>query len=308
MKETLPILLTGASGFLGKMLRTALEKKYAVVTIGRSPSNDLQLDLSQTIPIFQESFHTVVHNAGKAHVVPRTEAEAAAFFQVNYQGTLHLLAGLEKSPKLPAQFVFISTVAVYGVEQGENIAETQALNGATPYALSKIQAEQAVQDWCKRWNVKCVILRLPLVVGENPPGNLGAMLKAIQRGYYVKIKGNTARKSAVLGTDVAQLIANLPDKEGIYNLTDGVHPSFAEIEQALEKATGKPIQISISNKWMNRLATIGDRFAALHLPAPLTTAKLEKLTGTLTFKDDLARRELAWNPQPVLPFLEKRCD
>ncbi len=306
MKE--PLLLTGASGFLGKILRTELEKRYSVLTIGRSPGNDLQLDLSQTIPVFKDAFHTVVHNAGKAHTVPRTKGEAAAFFQVNYQGTLHLLEGLEKSPKLPTQFIFISTVAVYGAEQGENIDERYPLNGTTPYALSKIQAEQAIQEWCRQHQVKYVILRLPLVVGKNPPGNLGAMLKAIQRGYYLKIKGNEARKSAVLGADVGKLIVHLQGKEGIFNLTDGVHPRFAEIEQALEKATGKTIKMGISNHWMARLATIGDWLAAIRLPAPLTTAKLEKLTGTLTFNDDLARRELNWNPQPVLPFLERFCD
>lgn len=297
-------LLTGANGFLGKIIFTALVNNNAVITLGRSSDNTLQIDLAREVPQIKIPCNTIIHNAGKAHIIPRNEIQAKAFLDVNYQGTLNLLSGLEQGATLPKQFIYISTVAVYGVEQGEMIAETHPLNGITPYAESKIKAEQAVQEWCNSNGVKCVILRLPLVVGMNPPGNLGAMWRAIQKGYYVKIRGNTARKSAVLGTDVAKLIANdLNDKQGIYNLTDGVHPSFEEIEDALECTTGKRIWLKLSLATLGSFATIGDILAANYLRTPLTTEKLKKIVGTLTFNDEKARGDLNWKPQPVIAFL-----
>lgn len=46
----------------------------------------------------------------------------------------------------------------------------------------------------KQHNVVCTILRLPLLVGTNPPGNLGAMIKGIARGYYFNIGGGKSKK------------------------------------------------------------------------------------------------------------------
>ena len=52
---------------------------------------------------------------------------------------------------------------------------------------SKIDAEAEVVSWCKKNDVEFLILRLPLISGPNPPGNLGALYKAIQKGYYFRI-------------------------------------------------------------------------------------------------------------------------
>lgn len=105
---------------------------------------------------------------------------------------MNLLRGLEKN-KLPKEFVFISSLAVYGKEEEVNINENYPLNAKDPYVLSKINSEKLIQDWCKKDNVICTILRLPLLVGESPPGNLGAMIKA-NKGYYFNIGGDKAKK------------------------------------------------------------------------------------------------------------------
>ena len=73
-----------------------------------------------------------MHIAGKAHSVPKTEQEAQTFFDVNLRGTQNLVKGLERLDTLPRAFLFISTVAVYGVDQGTNISETHPLKGDTP--------------------------------------------------------------------------------------------------------------------------------------------------------------------------------
>lgn len=115
------------------------------------------------------------------------------FFDVNLQGTKNLCTALEQSG-IPKSFIFISTVAVYGCDSGENITEEYPLNGTTPYALSKIKAEKYLEEWCAMHNVKLSILRPSLIAGPNPPGNLGAMIHGIENGKYLSIAGEKPGK------------------------------------------------------------------------------------------------------------------
>ena len=137
------VLLTGASGFLGSIIKKYLvEQGDKVYTLGRSRESDFVCDLSAEVPEFDKTtFDIVVHAAGKAHIVPKTEAEKQDFFDVNVKGTKNLCNALDNANVKPAQFVFISTVAVYGKDEGEMITENSPLKGDTPYALSKIQCE-----------------------------------------------------------------------------------------------------------------------------------------------------------------------
>jgi len=54
---------------------------------------------------------------------------------------------------IPRVIVFISTVAVYGCEFGENIDEDHPLKGDSPYAKSKIMAETYLTEWCQKHDV-----------------------------------------------------------------------------------------------------------------------------------------------------------
>jgi nucleoside-diphosphate-sugar epimerase len=216
---------------------------------------------------------------------------------VNVSGTKHLLKGLEAEP--PKTFVFISSVAVYGKDEGLNITEKHALTGTTPYAQSKIEAEAIVQAWGKMHSVSIVILRLPLISGANPPGNLAAMAKAISAGYYVRIGKGKARKSMVAAADVTTLLPSLLGKTGVYNLCDGLNPTLMEIEDHLAKQVNKSIK-SLPYWTLKLAAKIGDMLSFF----PLNTVRLAKLTSSLTFSDELARKELNWNPKPALNALQ----
>src|SRR5690606_7779589 len=145
------------------------------------------------------------------------------------RGTEHLLAALERQARLPEAFVLVSTVAVYGREAGEGLTEATPREAEDPYGLSKRQAEDAVQAWGARHGVRVGIVRLPLVAGTGAPGNLGAMVQAIRRGRYLGIGDGSARRSVVLAADVARVLPAVAERGGTYNLTDGRHPSFAEI-------------------------------------------------------------------------------
>lgn len=287
------ILLTGSSGFLG----TAILKKVNsadVIKLGRQKAQII-CNLSTSIPKLPK-VELVIHAAGKAHSVPKTEEEKQEFFNVNVKGTENLLEGLEEAPSLPKAFIFISSVAVYGVENGANISEKHPLNASDPYGLSKIQAEKIVQNWCAENNVICGVLRLPLLVGANPPGNLGAMIKGIRKGYYFNIAGGKARKSMVLAEDVATILPKLAEIGGVYNLTDGYHPNFKELSKHIASQLGKKYVSNMPKTIAMGLGKIGDLLPKF----PLNSKKLHKITADLTFNDDKARSVLGWSPRSVL--------
>lgn len=290
------LLFTGASGFLGNHVRPILEKTYQVVTIGLTSEDNYTVNIAKEVPELKEYCEIVLHAAGKAHVVPRTEEEKKAFYDVNLQGTKNLCAALEKSG-IPQAFIFISTVAVYGCEFGSNITEKHPLNGDTPYALSKIQAEEFLTEWCNKHGVILSIIRPSLIAGPNPPGNLGAMIKGIKTGRYLSIGGGKARKSVLMVEDIAHLVPILVEKGGIYNVCDDEQPSFRQLETVICAQLDKKLPLSIPY-WMAKcMAIVGD---CLGKRAPINSLKLKKITESLTFSNEKAKRELGWKPIPVL--------
>lgn len=294
------VLLTGHSGFLGRRIKSSLLKSgYHVTSLGRSIDSDIICDLSVEIFDFGE-FDIVVHAAAKAHIVPKNAIEKKDFFTVNFVGTKKLLYSLENSNV--RSFVFISTVAVYGINSGKNIDENSLLLANDPYGLSKIQAEQVVLDWCKKNNVICTILRLPLLFGENPPGNLGAMIMGIKKGYYFNIGGGLAKKSMVLVEDVADILVKVSQIGGIYNLTDGYHPNFLELSSAIAKQNGKSKSFNMPYIIAKSIALFGDVVGSKF---PLNSNKLKKITSNLTFDDTKAREVLGWQPRKVIDWLNK---
>lgn len=287
------ILVTGSSGFLGSEIVRYLSN-YEIITVGRK-SSKIIADLTIHIPNLPAA-DLIIHAAGKAHLVPKTEAEKQDFFDVNVTGTINLLKCLENSG-IPQSFIFISTVAVYGKEQGINVNEDAPLLATDPYGVSKIQAETLIQNWCLQNNVICTILRLPLIAGPNPPGNLGAMINGIKKGYYFNIAAGKAKKSIVLAADVAKIIPVAAKIGGTYNLTDGYHPSFSELSGVIAKQLGKNKPSNIPMWAATIMAKAGDLLGS---KSPINSEKLNKITSDLTFNDIKAQKILGWKPTPVL--------
>ena len=289
------LLFTGASGFLGNNVRPLLEGMYDVTTVGLLPQDDYTVNIAKEIPDLRERYDIVLHAAGKAHSVPKTEAEQV-FFDVNLQGTKNLCTALERKG-IPRAFIFISTVAVYGCDFGENITEEHSLEGVTPYAMSKRLAEEFLQKWCYEHNVTLGIIRPSLIAGPNPPGNLGAMIHGIRSGRYLSIAGSRTRKSVLMVQDIARLVPLLVEKGGIYNVCDSYQPTFRELEAVICRQLNRNLPLSIPY-WMAKcMALMGDCFGK---KAPVNSQKLSKITESLTFSNEKAVRELGWRPINVL--------
>lgn len=290
------LLFTGASGFLGYNIRSILEKSFDVYTIGLTDDDDIMINIANEIPPINTQYDVVLHAAGKAHTVPKTESEKQVFYDVNYHGTVNLCKALE-SAGIPKAFVFISTVAVYGCEFGDLITEEHPLDGDSPYAKSKIMAEEYLTEWCAKNKVVLGILRPSLLAGRKAPGNLGAMVDGIQKGFYLNIDGGKVKKSVLMADDIARLLPLLVEKGGVFNVCDTYQPTFGELALSVAEQLGKrkPISIPYCLAWC--MAKVGDLLGS---KAPINSYKLEKMTKNLTFSNNKARKELGWEPLDVL--------
>lgn len=301
------VLLTGSTGFLGKKI-VEENKDCDFVFLNRQSEKQgektIICDLSSEQPILplEYCFDIVIHVAGKAHFIPRTEHEKKLFYQVNTDGTINLLKSLNTLKTKPKAFIFISTVAVYGLSQGVSITEDAPLMADDPYGHSKVLAENAVLEWGKQHNICITILRLPLVIGEQPLGNLKAIIQGIQKGYYFSIGEGKAKKSMVLATDVAKIMKVVAPIGGIYNLTDGYHPSFRELEITIALSLNKrnpfimPFWVA---KWIGFVGA-GINTVVGKKIVPLDNSTLKKIVSPLTFSDGKARKAWGWSSHHVL--------
>jgi nucleoside-diphosphate-sugar epimerase len=291
------ILITGSSGFFGSKIANYFSKQGDEVFSLNHDRGDYKYNLAFEIPVFDQDFDMIIHCAGKAHSAPKSLKEKEEFFHINLNGTKNLCAALEGMPNKPKSFIFISTVAVYGATEGEGITEESRLKGKDPYAKSKIQAEMFLSEWTEKNNVILGILRPPLIVGPNPPGNLGAMLNGIKTGKYLSIGKADAKKSMVWIEDIPSIISKIAKIGGVYHLTDGHHPTFGELEKEIAFHLNKKKPISIPLWLAYILASVGN---LLGEKAPINTKKLKKITSSLTFDDSKARNKLGWQSTKVM--------
>ena len=299
-------LVTGKTGFLGRML-AAHSVNYQLFGIGRGQNNEVIADLSVEVPDLGTlsciaRIDRVIHAAGLAHGIGRNKFSPEDYFRVNVEGTKNLLrsidrwVSLDEEREYPKQLVYINSVSVYGLEEGVMVNESQALAATEPYGRSKVEAEEVVLDWGRMRGVNVLILRLPLIWGENAPGNLGAMERAIAKGYYFRFNGDGARKSMVSGVQLSTWLDGLDlSAHGIYNVTDGYHPLFGEVEDYFAKKYGKKIR-TLPKVLVKIAALVGD----LVLGFPINSKRLLKMKSELTFDDSTLRRELGWRGTNVL--------
>ena len=121
------------------------------------------------------------------------------------------------------------------------------------------------------------------------------MIQAIRKGYYFRVGNGKAKKSIISAFDIANLIPELFDLNGVYNLTDNKHPSISEIDTIIASKLNKKI-ISIPTYLIKIIARIGDSFSFF----PFNTMKYNKLTRSLTFSNKKILNDIKYIPSKGL--------
>lgn len=300
------ITVTGAAGFIGAALCTALkERGFAVRGTVRSlnsvsPVSGVEYcaigNINETTDWVSAltGVDCVIHCAARAHVMREHAADAlAAYREVNVTGTLHLAqqaaaAGVQR-------FVFISSIKVNGEATlpGQPFTEACAPAPQDAYGQSKAEAEQALQALAAQTGMEVVIIRPPLVYGPDVKGNFADMVKTVQRGIPLPLGAVHNQRSLVALDNLVTFVLLCADRirtpqaaNQVFVLADGEDVSTTTLLLKVAKAAGRPSRLLPVPAWLLRAGAslLGKR------------AVVDRLLGNFQVDATKARTMLGWHP------------
>ena len=264
------VLVTGADGFIGSHLTerlaaagarvTALACYNAFGTCGwlDELADDIRGELRIELGDIRDSAHMrrlaeghdVVFHLAALIGIPYSYVAAQSYVDVNIHGTLNLLEAVRGGGA--GRMVHTSTSEVYGSAQTRPIAETHPLHGQSPYAASKIGADQMAEAYARSHDVPVVILRPFNTYGPRQseraviPTAIRQMLDATCA--EVRLGDLTTTRDFNFVGDTADAFAAIGLAEGLefgvpYNTGTGVETGIADVVDKLAGITGcnKPV-------------------------------------------------------------------
>lgn len=300
------ILVTGATGFVGKALVRSLVERGVEVRVGvRRMPDDLPSQV-QAVTVadmdrstdWHEALHgieRVVHAAARVHVMAENAADPLAEFRrVNVESTLNLAQ--QAAAVGVRRFVFLSSVKVNGelTPEGRALTEADPPSPSDPYGVSKNEAEMGLRQIAAQSAMEVVIIRPPLVYGPGVKANFAALVGAVKRGWPLPLGAINNKRSLVALDNLVDFIETclFHPKAGneTFLVSDGNDLSTAELVRGLARWAGKPDRLFSLPTWM--LVAVG---AALR-----KSDAVQRLTGSLQVDIAKARKLLDWIP-PISP-------
>ena len=204
------VLLTGATGFLGRAVAAAFATSGVRIratgrnrAIGRDNREFHPADLiSDDLGALVRGTDYIVHAAGLAHQFGREAARARGFADANAVATERLLRAAIAAGT--SRFVLISSISVYGSPADCPIRESAECRPVGPYAESKLAAEQTARELCTASGMPLTILRLATLYGRGDPGNVARLMRTIDGGRFIWIGNGTNHKSLLHRDDAAR--------------------------------------------------------------------------------------------------------
>jgi nucleoside-diphosphate-sugar epimerase len=296
------VVVTGANGFVGsELVRHLLLAKFDVRACARrkidlynkssSQFHIYKVDVdAQLRPVLQGA-KAVVHAAARVHVTEDAALDPLAEFRkVNVEGTLRLArCAAEAGVK---RFIFLSSIGVNGITTvvGEPFTETQHSRPQNAYALSKSEAEKGLKKIAAETGLEVVIIRPPLVYGCNAPGNFGALMRAVQRGWPLPLGAVHNQRSLVALSNLVDFIVTCITHPQAANQTflvsDGQDLSTTELVSGMAQAAGVPARLLPVPVWaLQAVASLLGKGDAA-----------QRLCGNLQVDISKARSLLGWVP------------
>lgn len=307
MSERTHYLVTGASGFVGRQLcRRLLDDGHAVVGavrsaiefpefMGRSFATvhvgniDGATNWDEALIGVDAVYHLAADGGGGGYSAVE---QLEMLRKTNVAGSC-ALARAAVSFKIK-RFIYLSTIKVNGekTSKGDCFSEKSIPAPATPYGISKWEAEQGVWSAIAGSETESVVLRAPLVYGAGAKGNFLQLLRLVARGMPVPFAGLSNRRSLIYIEnllDALVVCAKHPLATGnTYLLSDGESVSTGDLVRMLAEELGVPARLFYCPEslmqWVARL--IG------------RTEQVDRLLGSLLVDGNKIVRELNW----VLPY------
>ena len=280
------IIITGATGFVGKNLSKFLKEKGHHI----SP-----LSLRKAWELDQNA-EAIIHLAGKAHDTKNTSAEKE-YFEINTELTKKLF---EEFQKTPAQdFIYFSSVKATADTVEGFLDENHKSNPQTPYGKSKLLAEEYLLSQKLPENKRLFIIRPCMIHGPGNKGNLNLLYKFVQKGIPYPLAAFENKRSFLsidnLNFLILEMLSNKNVGSGIYNFADDEVLSTNELVKLIANTSGKKEKLwKISSKLISATAKMGDV-----MKLPLNSERLKKLTSNLEVSNQKIKNALGITQLPI---------
>ena len=249
------VLVTGGSGFVGRMLVRSLRDAGAEIY---APERGV-LDVSAAGSFDGFSADWVIHLAGRTYV-PASWSDPADFYRVNVLGTVNVL---DYCWRTQAKLIYVSGYC-YGLPETLPIAETAPLKPNNPYAFSKSAAEQACRFFFEHLQTSVMIVRPFNIYGPGQPANF-LIPRIVEQAVNpavaeIVVRDDTPKRDYVHVDDVIGAIESLrrnPRPGATFNIGSGVSYSVAEVARMVCTAAGvsKPV-VSRGNRRVNDIPDV----------------------------------------------------
>lgn len=270
------ILLTGASGYVGKRLierclaegydvvvlgRSKIEKRHGVTFVSADITNREQLLLAKKVV---GKVSLLIHMAAK---VPKTPLEDVAeeMIRVNATGTLNVLEVFGESLK---KVVYASTAEVYGLPDttGRPITEDQLPVPMSNYGASKLAGEYLCRVFCEPRGITYTLLRFSVMYGQ--PDTIARaipnFISKARANLPLELYGGEELRDYLHVDDATEAIicAAKAKNGGVYNIGSGAATSIREAAEAIIKAAKSSSELRILPRQKKASNLIFDSTAA----------------------------------------------
>ncbi len=288
------VVVTGANGFVGRHLCTALlAHGHEVVRCVRAcapdePEGGVAVGELETFDGWAKVLRegdAVIHLAARVHQVRERAADPeSAFHAANVEVTERLLRASENAGV--SRFLFASTIAVMGYASSAAPFTSEDLNPFNAYSRSKAQAEARVRESALAWS----IVRIPLVYGEGVRANFLSLMKLIYRRVPLPFGWVKNRRSIIYAGNLADALAHMLNQPAAIRQTlliaDAQSLSSPDLIRQVAKALGRPARLL-------PVPTLSIRLGGYALRRPYL---YHKLCGSLEMDTAPSHALLEWTP------------
>jgi len=228
------VLITGKNSYIGTSLESWLMRepdKYRVDTIDMKDGSWKEKDFSQ--------YDVVFHVAGIAHI-KETSDNQDLYFKVNRD----LAYETAQKAKLDGveQFIFLSSMSVYGIENGV-IDMNTPLSPNSAYGKSKIEAEELINN-IQDDSFTVATLRPPMVYGKGCRGNYPRLAGlALKTPIFPKVDN---KRSMIYIDNLSEFVKQLVDNKsgGLFFPQNAEYVNTSEMVSLIAEAHGKRLRMT----------------------------------------------------------------
>ena len=290
-------VVTGAAGFVGRALVADLQRRgHEVTAVVRHEGDAPRADRVLVVPDICDAAwgpilggaEVVFHCAAHVHISDQTAARDLARFRAVNAAATESLARASAAAGV-RRFIFLSTIAVHGAERsGRPLTEDDPIDPATPYGISKREAEErlppaaGIMEW--------TTLRVPLVYGPRVGAKFLQLLRIVDRGLPLPFgRVDNARSMIYVGnlTDAMITAASRESaRNEVFLVADDESWSTPDLVRELASLLGRPARL-------------------LPIPAPVISAvasllrmrmRIDPLQSSLVVDSTRFRERTGWRP------------